>query len=118
MERLLTVAMILSAGMIAVILQGLRRSHIRVEYSVSWLAAALAVLVLSRWEHALTWVGQAIGISYPPAVLLSILIGVFLFVLYRISMIVSMLRDNNIALAQKVAILEFQLQGLRESREA
>ena len=46
------------------------------------------------------------------------LIGVFLFVLYRISMIVSMLRDNNIALAQKVAILEFQLQGLRENREA
>ena len=68
-------------------------------------------------EQALHWLGRFLGISYPPAVLLSITIGVFLLVLYRISMIVSKLKDNNIALAQKVAILEYQIEALRESRE-
>ena len=118
MERCLTVSTILSAGLILVILHSLRRSHIRVEYSVSWLAAGFAVLLLSRWEGALEWLGATLGISYPPAVLLGILIGIFLFVLYRISMIVSTLRDNNIALAQKVAILEFELKHLQANREA
>jgi hypothetical protein len=32
-------------------------------------------------------------------------------------MIISALKDNNIALAQKVAILEFEIHSLREARE-
>jgi hypothetical protein len=117
MQRLLNVATLLSAALILTILFSLRRAHIRVEYSVSWLLAGLVVLVLSRWETALHWLGALMGISYPPAVLLSITIGVFLLVLYRISMIISALKDNNIALAQKLAILEFQLNAIREGRE-
>ena len=48
---------------------------------------------------------------------MSITMCVFLLVLYRISMILSSLKDNNIALAQRVAILEYQINTLRESRE-
>lgn len=117
MERMLTVSMLLSALLILTVLQSLRRSHIRVEYSISWLAAGLAVFILSRWETGLHWLGNTVGITYPPAALLAILIGIFLVVLYRISMIVSTLRDNNVALAQKVAILEFQLKTLQGSSE-
>jgi hypothetical protein len=117
MERLLNAATLLSAALILTILFSLRRAHIRVEYSVSWLLAGLVVLVLSRWETALQWLGALMGISYPPAVLLSITIGVFLLVLYRISMIISALKDNNIALAQKLAILEYRLNALWEGRE-
>ena len=117
MERLLNVATLLSASLILTVLFSLRREHIRVEYSVSWLTAGLVVLVLSRWQGALVWLGGWLGISYPPAVLMSITMCVFLLVLYRISMILSSLKDNNIALAQRVAILEYQINTLRESRE-
>lgn len=118
MERLLTVAVLASGALIVVILFSLRREHIRVEYSVSWLAAAATVLVLARWDAALVFLGGVLGVSYPPAVLLVMTIGVFLFVLYRISMIVSQLTDNNIALAQRLAILEYQLRAREEAREA
>jgi hypothetical protein len=109
MDKLLNLTSILSAGLILVVMYTLRRAHIRVEYSVSWLAAGAVVLVLSRWESLLARIGGYIGISYPPAVLMTLTLAVFLVVLYRISMIVSELKDNNIALAQKVAILEFRL---------
>jgi Sec-independent protein secretion pathway component TatC len=56
------------------------------------------------------------GIHYPPAALAAIAMGLFMLVLYRISMILSRLKDNNIALAQKVAILEYELRHLQESR--
>jgi hypothetical protein len=117
MERLLSVATLLSAALILTVLFSLRRAHIRVEYSVSWFAAGLVVLVLSRWESALHWLGGVMGISYPPAVLASITICLFLLVLYRISMILSALKDNNIALAQKVAALEYRINELVENRE-
>lgn len=118
MERLLTVSLVLSACLIVVILNSLRRSHIRVEYSLSWLAAAIVVLILSVWESALVKLGQLLGIDYPPAALASVTICVFMVVLYRLSMIVSELKDNNVALAQKVAALEFHLQRLEERCEA
>lgn len=118
MERLLTVSWIVSGSLIAVILNSLRRSHIRVEYSISWLVAAVVVFVLSLWQSALVELGRLLGISYPPAALASAVIGVFLVVLYRLSMVVSELKDNNVALAQKVAALEFHLHRLEETREA
>jgi hypothetical protein len=100
------------------ILQSLRRSHIRVEYSISWLAAAVILFTLSRWGATLNWLGNLIGVDYPPLVLSIVLTLLLVVVLYRISMIVSNLRDNNIALAQKVAILEYQLRALQDVRES
>ena len=117
MERLLNASMVLSGALILSVLLSLRRAHIRVEYSVSWLAAGLAVLILSRWQGALRFLGSVFGISYPPAVLMSIAMGLFLVVLYRFSMIISALKDNNIALAQRVSILEYHIDALRENRE-
>jgi hypothetical protein len=35
---------------------------------------------------------------------------------YRFSVIISKLRDDNIALAQRLAILEFHLQALRDGQ--
>jgi hypothetical protein len=118
MDRLLTVSLLLSGALMAVILISLRRSHIRVEYSVSWLAAAVVVFVLSLWRGGLIALAGLFGIIYPPAALATVIICVFLVVLYRLSMIVSDLKDNNVALAQKVAALEFHLHRLEDSREA
>jgi hypothetical protein len=117
MERLLNVTSLASLALIAYVLLSLRRAHIRVEYSVSWLAAGVAILILSRWESLLVFLAQVAGVTYPPAVLLGITMGVFLVVLYRMSMILSELKDNNIALAQKVAILEFQIRTVKQDGE-
>jgi hypothetical protein len=40
--------------------------------------------------------------------------GVLLIMFFRFSVIISHLRDDNIALAQRVAILEYHLRGLRD----
>ena len=48
--------------------------------------------------------------------LLFLVAGVFLVVFYRFSIIISHLRDANIALAQRVAILEFRLENVEDGR--
>ena len=70
MDRLLNVMTILSLVLMAVVLFSVRRSHIRVEYSVSWLGAALILLVLSRSPGALYWIAKELGLTDPPLALL------------------------------------------------
>ena len=47
MDRLLNVTAVLSVILLIVVLASVRRAHIRVEYSVSWLLAAVAMLALA-----------------------------------------------------------------------
>jgi hypothetical protein len=42
--------------------------------------------------------------------------ALFLLVLYRLSMMISSLKDSNIALAQRLAILEFRLESNEETK--
>lgn len=118
MDRLLNVVTLLSATLILVVLASLRRAHIRVEYSVSWLAAGVTLLALSRAEGALGWLAGLLGIDDPPLALVFIAFSVFLLVFYRFSMIISELKDANVALAQRVAILEYRIRSLYEKEQA
>jgi hypothetical protein len=118
MDRLLNALAVFSLALILGVLFSIRRAHIRVEYSVSWLFAALLLLVLSRWGTPLRWVGDYMGASDPPSALLMISGSIFLVVLYRASLRISGLKDSNIALAQRVAILEYRLETLDEKVKA
>ncbi|MEO8660501.1 MAG: DUF2304 domain-containing protein [Bryobacteraceae bacterium] len=117
MDRLLNVLTGFSIGVIILVLASVRRSHIRVEYSVSWLGAAVAILVLSRSKTIMTDLADMLGITYPPLAILVVVMILFLLVFYRFSLILSELKDANIALAQKVAILEFRQDSWREKNE-
>src|ERR1700683_4536626 len=112
MDRLLNVLTLASGLLVLLVLISLRRAHIRVEYSVSWLLAAFALLVLSRSRGMLDAAARILGIAYPPFVLLLVVGCVFILMFYRYSLILSKLRDDNIALAQRLALLEYHLQHL------
>ncbi len=115
MDRLLNVLAATSGLLILLVLVSLRRAHIRVEYSVSWLFAAAALLVLSRSHLLLDAAARYLGIASSPPLALLLIIGcVFLLMFWRFSVIISRLRDDNIALAQRLAILEYHLEALRK----
>ena len=113
MDRLLNVTTGLSVLLLILVLGSLCRAHIRVEYSVSWLAAAVALLLLSRNRAFLEAIARRIGVVEAPVALLMIAGSVFLLMFFRFSVIISHLRDDNIALAQRVAILEYHIRSLQ-----
>ena len=114
MDRLLNVMTGLSALLLLMVLLSVRRARIRVEYSVSWLIAALALLLLSRARGLLRAIADLLGVTYPPLALLLIVGCLFLIIFYRFSIVISRLKDDNIALAQRVAILEYHIQALKD----
>ncbi len=101
----------LSILLIVLVLASVRRAHIRVEYSVSWLLGAAALLVLSRAPQLLNYAAERMGITYPPVALVLVAGFVFVIIFFRFSVIISKLKDDNIALAQRVAILEYHLRS-------
>jgi len=112
MDRLLNVTTGVSLVLLVIVLISVRRAHIRVEYSVTWLLAATAMLVLSRMRSALDALRGLLGLPDTPLALFLMAGTVFLVVFFRFSVIMSHLRDDNVALAQRVAILEHRPQGL------
>jgi hypothetical protein len=117
MDRLLNVTTGVSVILLILVLVSVRRAHIRVEYSVSWLLAAGSMLILSRAHPLLDAVRNLIGLPDSPLTLFLLAGGVFLIMFFRFSVITSHLRDDNIALAQRVAILEYHLQNLRNHED-
>lgn len=118
MDRLMNFTMGFSLLLILLVLRSVRRAHIRVEYSVSWLGAALALLAISRSRWALDRIAAFTGIADPPLALVFAVGCLFLIVFYRFSIIISDLKDANIALAQRLAILEYHLREGHESRQS
>ncbi len=116
MDRLLGVMTVASLLLIGLVLASVRREHIRVEYSISWLAAGMALLVLSLWKSLDQWIALALKIPDLAVTLLTICGVVFLAVLFAFSLRLSELKDSSIKLAQRVAILEYRLESMaRES---
>lgn len=114
MEGLLLFLAGVALALIVIVLVSVRRAHIRVEYSVSWLAAAVALFALSRSHGLLNRLADALDMGSPPLALLTLVGCLFLLVLFRLSVILSHLKDSNIALVQRVAILEYRLKSLHE----
>ena len=113
MERLLWWTSVISIVLIVMVLTALRRAHIRVEYSVTWLIACVALFVLSRSETLLGWIASGLGLGFAPTVLLLVAGLILTVMFFWTCVVISRLRDDNIALAQRVAILEFHLNHLK-----
>src|SRR6185295_19601166 len=114
MDRLFDVVAVFSLVLIVWVLSSVRRAHIRVEYSVSWLLAGAVLLVLSRWRTLDDWMAASLGIMDSFIALAMMAGAAFFIVLYRLSLRISGLKDSSITLAQQVAILEFRLEALNE----
>ena len=113
MSRLLFFTSAISVLLFLLVLFSVRRARIRAEYSVGWLFAAIALFVLSRSEWLLQRAAQMLHIEQPPVVLLVGVFGVFLLLFFWASILLSQLRDDTIALVQRIAILEFQVNHLK-----
>jgi hypothetical protein len=118
MGRLLWWTSVLSVFLIVMVLTALRRAHIRVEYSVTWLIACVTLFALSRSETVLGWIASALGLVFAPTVLVLAAGFIFVVMFFWTCVVISRLRDDNIALAQRVAILEFHLNRLKSPGES
>ena len=109
------VASAASILLILVVLELIRSGRLRERYALLWLATGTVLLVLSAWRGGLNTIAGWLGVtSYPPAVLFAVATLFILAVLLHYSTVISKLADQNVILAQKLALLE---RRIAESEE-
>lgn len=118
MERVRIAVAAFALLVIILIVRSVRREHIRVEYSMTWLGTALLLLILCLWDRALEALGRLIGVHGSAVVLIAIAGVLFAFTFFRYSIVVSSLKDHNIQLAQKVGMLEWEIEQLNKKLES
>ena len=117
MERFRIAIAVLSGLLILQIVRSVRREHIRVEYSMTWLGATLLLLVLSLSDAAMSFLARVLGVADASLVLIALAGVFFVFIFFRYSLVVSSLKDHNIQLAQKVGLLEWEVERLGKELE-
>ena len=105
--RVTIVGVVASLLLILVVLELVRGRRLKERYALLWLATGVALLVLSAWRGGLNTIAGWLGVTgYPPAVLFAVATLFIFLVLLHYSTVISKLTDENVELAQRIALLE------------
>ena len=111
--RVSVVGVIASLLLLLVVLELVRGRRLKERYALLWLATGVVLLVLSAWRDALNTIAGWLGVTgYPPAVLFAVATLFILLVLLHYSTVISKLTDENVELAQRIALLEERVSRL------
>jgi hypothetical protein len=105
-------AIIVTAGLFAIVFELVRRRRLMERYALLWLFATALMLSLAVWRSALESIAHLVGVAYAPSALFGIAFGFVLVMLLHFSLVISRLADQNKVLAQRVGRLQQQLDAL------
>ena len=114
----LTVSLAATAAsllLLGVVLELIRSRRLRERYALLWVLTGFVLLALSAWRGGLNVIAGWFGVqTYPPAVLFAVALLFVLAVLLHYSTVMSKLSDQNVILAQRLALLELELSARAE----
>jgi hypothetical protein len=96
------------------ILNLVRKKKFREELSVIWLVVGVCLILSSGADLILDPLATKLGIHYPPALILPIISILFVLVVLYFSIVVSDLKTKGKELAQKIALMEYELNKIKK----
>jgi hypothetical protein len=108
------VALVVSIGLLFLIIDLVRRRKLREEYSWLWLLTVSTILLLTVWFDLLRWITFLIGASIPSSTIFMLAFLFLILISLHFSVVISKLTDRNIELAQRYALLELELNEIKE----
>ena len=104
-------AAVASFVLLVIVFELIRSRRLRERYALLWLLTGLVMLALSLWRGGLNTIAGWAGVeTYPPAVLFAVAALFVIVVLLHYSTVISKLADQNMILAQRLALLEHELE--------
>ena len=117
MEFIQLISIVVSLVIFVLVIELIRRKHLKEQFSLIWLAAATVLIVFSVWRKLLDFIALAFGIYYPPSFLFLVAIAFLIALLIHFSTIVSALSENNKRLAQEIGIIKKKLRDLEDHKK-
>jgi hypothetical protein len=102
------------AGLVvALVIELLRRRHLRGKYAVLWLALALVCLVFALFPGLLGRLSEVVGVETPANLLFFLAILTMLAVIMQLSYQSGVTEEKTRTLAEEVAFLRLEVESLR-----
>lgn len=114
MEKIQILSIAMSMVALYVILSFVRREHLRVEYSILWVATALGMLLFASLPGVLGWFSRLVGIYYPPSALFLVFSVFYLILLFHLSIIASRSTESHKRLTQVIGLLQWRVEKLEK----
>jgi hypothetical protein len=116
--RVSIAAAVASALLLLIVFELIRSRRLRERYALLWLLTGIVLLALSLWRGGLNTIAGWFGVTqYPPAVFFAVGTFFILVVLLHYATVISRLADQNVILAQRIALLEAELTRVDELAE-
>ncbi|MDT8451035.1 MAG: DUF2304 domain-containing protein [Wenzhouxiangellaceae bacterium] len=110
-------AELLAVTMVVLILWLIRRDRLPIVHSIWWLTVSFMIAVFGLFPGVIDNLARTVGIAYPPSLLFMLgILTLFVKVLIE-DLEVSTNRRRLLRLAQKTAMLEQELERLKEQFE-
>jgi hypothetical protein len=108
-----------SLVLLLVVFELVRSRRLRERYALLWILPGVVLVALSAWRGGLNTIAGWLGVrGYPPAVLFAVGLLFVILVLLHYSTVISRLSDQNVILAQRLALLELKLSEERAPDKA
>ncbi len=111
--RIQLVSILASTALFVVIFELVRQRRLMERYALLWLFSAVTLLGLSVWRGLLQLLADAVGVAYAPSALFIVVLAFVLMLLLHFSLVISRLADQTKVLAQRVGILQQELDALQ-----
>jgi hypothetical protein len=111
------VVLVIGIGLAIGILHLVRRDHIYIRQAVFWILIALVSFLFGIWPYLIDTLGSALGIAYPPTLLLLVAIVVLIVKALLGDIAFTQVRRDMRRLNQRIALLEGDLSAAREREE-
>lgn len=105
-------ALLVAIAIVVFVLEMLRRKKLREKYATLWLIIGALTVVLAAFPVLLNIAAELVGVQLPSNLLFILSILLLLGVCLHLSWELSIIEDETRALAEEVAILRTQLEGL------
>ena len=105
------VAIVVTSALFVGVFELVRQRRLMERYALLWLFSSFVLLGLAIWRDLLETVASAVGIYYAPSALFAIAFGFILVLLLHFSLVISRLSDQNKVLAQRLGMLQQQVDA-------
>lgn len=95
----------------------LKKGRLELQYTLLWIFAGLAILIMSIWPQVLIGLASLLGIQVPMNAAFFLGIIFILCMLIGMTVIVSGLKNKIYRLTQVIALLEKRIEGLESKEE-
>jgi hypothetical protein len=105
---------LLGLGVLLFAINLVRTKKLKEEYALLWLFMATALVIAPLFIDLIDAVSFAIGIDYPPALIIVMALICFALIFFQISVTISRFREQIVTLAQELALTRKRLQELED----